>query len=243
MPQEKINVSHDRVDKLTKGLAGILNVIENYFHDQVTIISTNNSIKLTEYAKSLKPNCIKYEVYAKKGKAIILEIIKDMNNIQSLLSNVPFVSDGFKLASKGLKGASNITEEATIKIQDSSDSIQTDLDEVTKELKSLLDMESMSQENKKILEDSLKKITNMADTAFNIMIALQFQDILRQQLAAVNTILSQTRANISTSVERLTGMPIVKEDEIEIDVCTDASILTAEKSQHEVDEIIKNGNN
>ncbi len=174
----------------------------------------------------------------RKGKSISEGIKSELNNINILLNNIPVLDTDFKKAQEGLKDASNVAEEATLKIQDASISIQDSLDSVNNYLTQIESLNNVDKKAKEVLQNCTKEISSVADTTFNIMTALQFQDILRQQLSAVGQIITQTKTKIKKSIKIIEGAPVEAEESKEQFVATDESILDKSEGQDEIDMII-----
>ena len=116
--------------------------------------------------------------------------------------------------------------------------IQESLDKISENLSKLVAMDIPGGDKEGILKSSTDEINSIADTTFNIMTALQFQDILRQQLSAIGNILTKTKSKIEKSLEKLEGAEVEAEEAEEYFVPTDDSVLGKQQGQDEIDLII-----
>ena len=148
------------------------------------------------------------------------------------------IESTFSAAKSGLKGASELSEEATLQIGETAEKLQTSLEAVKKSLVATLENVALTDEQKAAIDENLAQIDAMGDDAFNIAVALQFQDILRQQLSAVGTILSKTKGQLAKTIHNLTGVAI-ETDEDEPLVTTDDTILSnSGGDQDDIDALI-----
>ncbi|RKY85337.1 hypothetical protein DRQ09_07415 [candidate division KSB1 bacterium] len=224
-----------------KGISGIFTILEKFFNNTIESINSGDNIKKRELITSLGNRMTTYKRLIKKGTRLINSIRDELDSLYNLLDNVPFLDQSFKLAQKGLKGISDLTEEATIKIQNSNNIIQSSLDRVNSYLNKLDSSKFTSSEDKEIFENCIMEIKKVADISFNIMLELQFQDILRQQLSAINAILFNTKLKIANSIKNITGVEISIDKSEESFVATDKSVLSVHSDQDNVDKILSEG--
>jgi len=222
----------------SKGLIFITEILENFFNQMLRYYKNENvdkeDIALDVLLKRLREG----KRLTKKGNSIIKDIQKDLNSLNTILTSIPFVDESISKAKDALKGVSDAAEKATIEISDASVSMQDSLDRVNNFLNELEKMEECSQPVKEKVKSCIDEISDVADTAFNIMTMLQFQDILRQQLSAVALILSKVKNKITKSIERIEGLPIEIEEEEDYFVATDPSVLEKKESQDKIDSIV-----
>jgi len=221
-----------------KGLSGVLTILENFFAEMIKMSKTDDDDKKGEFVSTLEKRLRIGQKIVQQGSYLVNNTKNELNSLENLLDNVPFLNESFKMAQKGLKGISELTEEATVKIQDSNTQIQGSLDKVDEHLNKLDMSKFASNEDKVVFESCLNDIKKIADISFNIMLELQFQDILRQQLSAINSIILKTKQKIATSLENIKGVEISLEDEDKFYVATDESILSTRGAQDEVDKIL-----
>jgi len=242
----KKNNSSSSSDKNTptlKGLSGVLIILEKFFDEIIQINKSEDNSKKRALMETIEKKMFIGKKVAQQGTFLANKTTKELDSLHNILSNVPYLNESFKLAQKGLKGVSDLAEEATVKIQDSNTQIQDSLDQVDGFLTKLDTSKFTSDDDKRIFEETLEEIRKIADISFNIMVELQFQDILRQQLSAINTIISKTKVKIADSLQNITGVEIEIDEEDDLFAATDDSVLTVKGAQDEVDKIIAEGKN
>jgi hypothetical protein len=219
----------------SKGLLIIFEILESLFEYMLKCFKRREEDKDDIVLEILFKRIKEGKRLLKAGKNEILDIQRELSSLNNVLENVPLLESSFKKAQMGLKGASDVAEEATIQIQDSSIIIQDSLDKVHKYLNKLESMEKFDADARDILKSCINEISMVADTAFNIMTSLQFQDILRQQLSAIGMILSNTKMKIVKSLQKIEKMAVEVEKDEEVFVATDESILCQRSAQDEID--------
>ncbi|MCK4965636.1 hypothetical protein KAS50_01315 [bacterium] len=220
------------------GLVFIFEILEQIFVYMVKRFKFDESAKEDIAIEILSRRIKEGRRLVKKGKEIVSDVQEDLNGLNQLLNNIPFLDTSFRKAQDSLKDASNVAEEATLKIQDASMEIQESLDKISENLSKLAAMEISGDDKKEILKSSTDEINSIADTTFNIMTALQFQDILRQQLSAIGSILTKTKSKIEKSMEKIEGTAVEAEEAEDYFVPTDDSVLGKQQGQDEIDLII-----
>jgi len=220
-----------------KGLMYIFEILENFFEFMDKSIKYEREEKEDLAVEMLFRRIKEGKKFVNKGKKKTRDIQKELNSLNTLLNNIPSLGSSFTEARDGLKGVSDVAEEATLTIQDSSMSIQDSLDKVNDYLSQLESADKFDDDKKNILHACVEEISSVADTAFNIMTALQFHDILRQQISAIDMVLSKAKSKIAKSIGKLEGEDVdVKEEEYM--VATDQSILGEAGDQDAIDLLI-----
>ena len=235
---EQIKQNGEKSTADSAGLVFIFEILEQIFAYMVKRFKFDESAKEDIAIEILSRRIKEGKRLVKKGKDIVSDIKEDLNGLNQILNNVPFLDTSFKKAQESLKDASNVAEEATLKIQDASMEIQESLDKISENLSKLVAMDIPGGDKEGILKSSTDEINSIADTTFNIMTALQFQDILRQQLSAIGNILTKTKSKIEKSLEKLEGAEVEAEEAEEYFVPTDDSVLGKQQGQDEIDLII-----
>jgi chemotaxis regulatin CheY-phosphate phosphatase CheZ len=225
-----------------RGLQGILVTLEKFLQGIVQGFQKHDSADARKAVlTNLEANSSKGLKLCQTGQKMIRQMIHGLQNTDKLLKRVPGFEQGFQTASKGLRGIGDLTEEATTKIQDNSEKIQASLEELTTALQPLVDDESISKETQEKIAKAMGDIENGNNQVFEIMMELQFQDILRQQLSAVVMILNKTKESLGKSLELIGGQPLAPWKDMDPGVVTDESVLdNSGTSQDDVDEIMKN---
>lgn len=222
-----------------KGIVGIFEMMDNFLTSSITVLEKGDIQEKRDLIQDLEAQFKAAREYVRKGRVLVFEISELLTNTDKLITSISFIDLGFKVARKGLRGVSDLSEQAVSGIQASSDSIQTSIDEVTKDLESFQKSGCLTSAEKESINSIIAEIKKVADVTFNIMMDLQFQDILRQQLSAVADILSKTRERISKGIEKATGITIEVSEVEEGFAVTDESVLNRVVEQSDIDEFIK----
>ena len=153
--------------------------------------------------------------------------------------NAGEIQQSFIDAGQGLRGLSDLSEQAVSGIQDASNTNKESLDKLKKDISEFQKIDVLSDEDKKALDQIISDIEGIAEVSFSIVVELQYQDIMRQQLSAVRGILDKTRERIAAGLEKLTGVSIEVELSDENLAQTDSSILNPPENKEDVEAIIK----
>ena len=235
---DKINNNENKNVSDSSGLFFIFGTLENILENFHKYIKDKEGNEQDVSNEVIFSRIMESKKLVKNGIDIVKDIQNDLNGLNALLDNVPLLDESFKKAQDSLKDASNFAEEATLKIQDASISIQDSLNKVKECLCKLESVKKFDSDEKKILKSCINDVSSVAETSFNIMTVLQFQDILRQQLSAIGSILTKVKVKIVNSIKKIEGIPVKVGEDEEYFIPTDQSILEKQKGQDEIDSII-----
>lgn len=235
---DKINNNEIKNISDSSGLLFIFEMLGNFLENLNKFIKDKYGNEQDISSKVIFGRIIESKKLVINGIHIVKDIQNDLSGLNALLDNVPLLDESFKKAQDSLKDASNFAEEATLKIQDASISIQDSLNKVKECLFKLESAKEFNSDEKKILNSCINDISGVAETSFNIMTVLQFQDILRQQLSAIGAILTKVKGKIVNSIEKIEGIPVKVDENEKYFIPTDQSILEKQKGQDEIDSII-----
>ena len=224
--------------KAALGLEGIITQFCKFFNHAEKQLAGSDEQAKQKFLGILNKQIKIGKKLSHKALHLTRDIESTLSRIVELISNTNMMDDKFSAAKSGLKGASDLSEEATLQIGETAEKLQTTLEAVKKSLVSTLENVTLTDEQKAVVDENMAQIDAMGDDAFNIAVALQFQDILRQQLSAVGTILSNTKGQLAKTIHNLTGVAI-ETDEDEPLVTTDDTILSnSGGDQDDIDALI-----
>lgn len=204
----------------------------------VEAIQHRDSLAGRKFFQNLETNARLGRQFIEAGEKMLSRLTSHLESTQNLINRIPGFEEGFQSATKGLKGIGTLSEEATTHIQDTTARVQEALESQMTELRAVAEDKSLSEDARERLTAVIEQVGGVNEEVFNIMMELQFQDILRQQLSAISMILAKTKKNLSASLEKITGQPLEPWELLGDDVVTDASVLQKGGSQDTIDDII-----
>jgi hypothetical protein len=223
----------------TLGLQGIITQFVRFFNHSEKTLRSGDDKNRRKLLQQLERQVTIGKKLAVKANVLTQDIEKMLSKVVEVIASTNVLDDKFNAAKSGLKGASELSEEATLQIGETAEQLQTSLQDSKVVLEEALKDLEMPEESRAKIDEQLAKLESMGDDAFNIAVALQFQDILRQQLSAIATIMSNTKNQLAETMNKLTGSDLEVADDEEL-VSTDDSILTMGEggSQDDIDALI-----
>ena len=220
------------------GIGGVLKSLDKFFDSLVEAVRHRDSLAGRKFFQNLETNARLGKRFIEAGEKMLHQLTSHLESTQHLIQRIPGFEEGFQTATKGLKGIGALSEEATTHIQDTTALVQESLESQVTELRAVAEDDSLSDDARQRLTAVIEQVETVNEEVFNIMMELQFQDILRQQLAAISIILGKTKQNLGASLEKITGQPLDPWEVLGDDVVTDANVLQNGGSQDTIDDII-----
>jgi CheY-like chemotaxis protein len=227
----------EKSHQVTQGLKGIIFQFAKFFNLGKKVLADNDEREKRKYIQSLEKQVLVGGRLAEKSYKMVAEVEKTLDNVDEMVAATGLLDDKFMAARSGLKGASAISEEATLEIGDISEKLQSNIGELRTKLGKTVETLTLADEAQSSFDEIFKHLESIEDASFNIGIALQFQDILSQKLSAVASIQTRIRERLANTMHHLKGTEINLEETEALRI-TDASILEDGADQSAVDAII-----
>ena len=216
-------------------IQAVLQSMHDFFHEGLAILDGEDGTARSQFLGELK-NYIKSGKQKTEQGASLAQDIRDLlTEASGLTGKVGTFVDGFQSVRSGLHTMSETCEGAVKNIESASTSIQDNLEEAKK---ILADMKADTADADCACQEVIRRVDEAADCAFNLLLELQFQDLLRQQVSAVASILLETQQRIGDSLERLTGEKMTAGSSEETFANTDETVLDQKKAQDDIDALI-----
>jgi hypothetical protein len=212
-------------------LKSILEEVQDFFKSGE--IALSNDADREQYLATLQERMQTGAAHSASGLALITELQNILTGDGDMADKLNTMAEGFQSVRQGLSSLCSTCATAVQNIETASGGISDKLETVKTYLKNLEE----KSEGDPAGAEALQHAEAAADDAFTLLMELQFQDILRQQVSAVATLLQETQQRISDSVVRLTGekLAVASEEDFAI---TDESVISTDQGQDDIDALI-----
>jgi len=219
----------------TDNIQAVLQSLKDFFQQGMTILDGEDKTARFHFLGKLKDHVESGKQQVERCASLSQEIQNLLTEAGSLTGTVGTFIDGFQTVRSGLHTMSETCEGAVQNIEAASAAIQEKLEEAKKKL---ADMKAGTADAGYACQEVIGLLDEAADSAFNLLMELQFQDLLRQQVSAVATILQESQQRITDSLERLNGEVIAVKSSEETFATTDETVLDQQKAQDDIDALI-----
>ena len=216
-------------------IQAVLHSLKDFLQQGLAILDGDDRTARFQFLGDLKEYLASGKQQVERGASLAQDVQNLLTEASGLTGKVGTFVDGFQSVRSGLHTMSETCEGAVKNIESASTSIQEKLEEAKK---MLADMKAGNPDADCACQEVIRRVDEAADCAFNLLMELQFQDLLRQQVSAVATILLETQQRISDSLERLTGEKINVSRSEETFATTDKTVLDGQKPQDDIDALI-----
>jgi len=242
---KKIVVIHDqetfldKSQKITMSLKDIFREFSKFFNYGKNVINKGIEIDKRKFLQSLDRYFETGNKLADKGVSMANLIEKNLDYMIELISTSSLMDDKFKDAKNGLMGAAELSEEATIQIDEIAEKLQDSIKMVKQQLTEFVQSSDIDEQLRNSFNELINQLEETENIAFNIFTTLQFQDILSQKLSAVASIQNRIKIELANTINQLTGMDLGVNEKGGF-ITTDDSILGPQIDQSEIDKLIDN---